>query len=254
MLRNTLCLLTQKQGIEIIQPARGDRLNAMDGLTVRWTYNSSHDPLEADFQIGQDGHNIVPHAIVKLNISSIGFQAEDVTGLLGPSAFVRIWNADWTDISRVKELAKVTGFTLTTLTTIVNMTSSVPRTTTTRPGTATGTSVSNGSLPTTEPPKTTVTLTAIPDPMLEESSQGLSTSAKAGIGVGVSVGAIMVIAAAAFLFVRNRRKQGTSEDVRHELPSELPGTPTPKKAVVLSEPAELQSTSTTKHESYELPV
>ncbi|KAB8254668.1 hypothetical protein BDV32DRAFT_142672 [Aspergillus pseudonomiae] len=127
----------------------------MDGLTVRWTYNSSHDPLEADFQIGQDGHNIVPHAIVKLNISSIGFQAEDVTGLLGPSAFVRIWNADWIDISRVKELAKVTGFTLTTLTTIVNMTSSVPRTTTTRPGTATGTSVSNGSLSTTEPPKMT---------------------------------------------------------------------------------------------------
>ncbi|OGM39195.1 hypothetical protein ABOM_012164 [Aspergillus bombycis] len=213
----------------------------MDGVTVRWTYNSSHDPLEADFQIGQEGHNIVPHAIVKLNMSSIGFQAEHVTGLLGPSAFVRIWNADWIDTSSVKELAKVNGFTLTTATTLVHMTSSVPRATTTRPGTATGASASNGSLSTTKQPKTTVTLTAIPDPMLEESSPGLSTSAKAGVGVDVSVGAIMIISAAAFLFVRNRRKQGTRQDVR----SELPVNPTPKKVAVLSKPAELQSTSTT---------
>ncbi|KAE8321784.1 hypothetical protein BDV39DRAFT_185129 [Aspergillus sergii] len=224
----------------------------MDGLIVRWKYNSSQDPLEADFQIGQEGYNIVPHAIVKLNASSIAFEPEHVTRLLGPSAFVRIWNADWIATSSVKELARVSGFTLTTWTTLVSMTSSIPSsiTTTTRPGTITSTSVLNGSLSTTEQPKTTVTLTAIPDPMLEESSQGLSTSAKAGIGVGVSVGAIMIIAAAAFFLVRNRRKQADRGDVR----AELPATPTSKKVAVVSESAELQSTSTTKHESYELPV
>ncbi|RMZ41296.1 hypothetical protein CA14_001558 [Aspergillus flavus] len=142
----------------------------MDGLIVRWKYNSSHDPLEADFQIGQEGYNIVPHAIVKLNARSIAFAPEHVTRLLGPSAFVRIWNADWIPTSSVKELAKVDGFTLTTWTTLVSMTSSIPSTTTIRPGTITSTSVSNSSLSTTEQPKTTMTMTAIPDPMLEESS------------------------------------------------------------------------------------
>ncbi|KAF7617215.1 hypothetical protein F9C07_1618223 [Aspergillus flavus] len=163
-------LLTLVHGVEIIQPAQGDRLNAMDGLIVRWKYNSSHDPLEADFQIGQEGYNIVPHAIVKLNARSIAFAPEHVTRLLGPSAFVRIWNADWIPTSSVKELAKVDGFTLTTWTTLVSMTSSIPSTTTIRPGTITSTSVSNSSLSTTEQPKTTMTMTAIPDPMLEESS------------------------------------------------------------------------------------
>ncbi|KAE8132961.1 hypothetical protein BDV38DRAFT_287309 [Aspergillus pseudotamarii] len=222
----------------------------MDGLTVRWKYNSSHDPLVADFQIGQEGHNIVPHTIVKLNASSIAFESEHVTGLLGPSAFVRIWNADWIDTMSVKELAKVSGFTLTTATTLVSMTSSIPLTTITRPGTVTGSSVSNGSQSITEKSKTTGTLTAIPDPMLEEISPALPTSAKAGIGVSISVGTIMIIAAAAFLFVRNRRKQATREDVQ----AELPVTPAPKKVAVMSEPAELQSASTTKHESYELPA
>ncbi|KAE8367751.1 hypothetical protein BDV27DRAFT_64525 [Aspergillus caelatus] len=93
-------------GVEIIKPAQGDRLNAMDGLTVRWKYNCLHDPLEADFQIGQEGHSIDSHALVKLNASSIAFESEHVTGLLGPSAFVRIWNADWIDTMSVKGLAK----------------------------------------------------------------------------------------------------------------------------------------------------
>ncbi|KAE8338082.1 hypothetical protein BDV24DRAFT_153815 [Aspergillus arachidicola] len=118
----------------------------MGGLIVRWKHNSSHDPLEADFQIGQEGYNIVPHAIVKLNASSIAFEPEHVTRLLGPSASVRIWNADWIATSSVTELAKVSGFTLTAWTTLVSMTSSIPSTTTTRPGTITSTSVSNGSL------------------------------------------------------------------------------------------------------------
>ncbi|PIG87770.1 hypothetical protein AARAC_000780 [Aspergillus arachidicola] len=222
----------------------------MGGLIVRWKHNSSHDPLEADFQIGQEGYNIVPHAIVKLNASSIAFEPEHVTRLLGPSASVRIWNADWIATSSVTELAKVSGFTLTAWTTLVSMTSSIPSTTTTRPGTITSTSVSNGSLSTTEQPKTNGDANSDSRSMLEESSQGLSTSAKAGIGVGVSVGAIMIIVAAAFFLVRNRRKQADRGDVR----AELPATSTSKKVAVVSEPAELQSTSTTKHEFYELPV
>ncbi|KAE8354838.1 hypothetical protein BDV28DRAFT_70263 [Aspergillus coremiiformis] len=243
-----LPLLTLVCGLEILQPAEDNIVNAMDGVTVKWIYNSSSDPLEADFQIGQMGHKIIPRAIVELNISSILFGSQYVTELLGPSAFVRIWNADWILLSRTTELAIVTGFTFTTYTSLPSMTPKlVPHTTTVRLETMTSTSGANSARSTTDSPKATVTVTAITDPTLHDSKDGLSTSTKAGIGVGVSVGGIMIIAAAVFLFVRNRRKQATTKE---GVPRTT--TSTPKKEVVTSEPAELQTT--TKHESYELPA
>ncbi|KAE8381415.1 hypothetical protein BDV26DRAFT_85309 [Aspergillus bertholletiae] len=167
-------------------------------VSVRWIYNCSVDPLEANFQIGQEGNDNIPPATLKLNISSSVFASEYVTDLLGPSAFVWVCNANWADYTRVNQLAKVSGFTLTTMATIVPMTSPRPHTTfittTARPKIITGTSITSPRS-TSKQPEATVTPTAIPGPLLPESDEELSDSAKAGIGAGASVGALMIIAA-----------------------------------------------------------